>query len=455
MTDRTLLLVDDEPNILNALKRLLRRDGYTILLANGGIEALQILENNFVNVIVSDHRMPVMTGIEFLTRVKQDYPDITRIILSGFSDFDTITEAINEGNIYKFLAKPWDDTQIRMTLKEAFEYSELRIENSRLTVELKAANAGLVQQNVETSGLLEQIVNHNTDGIIVVDAAKKVIFSNPSALTLLIKHYRVLPGDEFKLPFKENQVFHKRLNRKNKDDLLLEIRSSTITHEGEQAFLITLHNRSDIECLHEEKKRAEIKIKKLLLQMVKAISLTIEKHDLYTAGHQHKVARLAVAIGKRMGLSVDDLEGLKIGSLIHDIGKTYIPAEILTRPGPIDEYERLIMQQHTTIGYQLMSTVDFPWPVADMILQHHENIDGSGYPNGLTGDEIKLEAKIMAIADEVAAMSECRPYRDKFSIDEIINTIKQESGKKFEPDIVTICIKVIQDDKFDLISINC
>jgi len=150
-----LLLVDDEPNILKALKRLLRRDGYTILLADSGTEALQILELEPVNVIVSDHRMPVMTGIEFLAKVKQTYPDITRIVLSGFSDLDTITEAINEGNIYKFLAKPWDDTQIRTTIQEAFEQNELKLENSRLTEELKQANAGLVQQNVETSGLLE------------------------------------------------------------------------------------------------------------------------------------------------------------------------------------------------------------------------------------------------------------------------------------------------------------
>jgi len=155
MTNRMLLLVDDEPNILKALKRLLRRDGYTILLADSGTEALQILELEPVNVIVSDHRMPVMTGIEFLAKVKQTYPDITRIVLSGFSDLDTITEAINEGNIYKFLAKPWDDTQIRTTIQEAFEQNELKLENSRLTEELKQANAGLVQQNVETSGLLE------------------------------------------------------------------------------------------------------------------------------------------------------------------------------------------------------------------------------------------------------------------------------------------------------------
>jgi len=450
MTDRTLLLVDDEPNILKALKRLLRRDGYTILLAGGGGEALQILESESVNVIVSDHRMPGMTGIEFLAKVKARFPDITRIALSGFSDLDTITEAINEGNIYKFLAKPWDDAQIRTTIKEAFEQNELRLENSRLAEELTVANARLMQKNIETSSLLEQVVNHNSDGIIVVDSEKKVIFSNPSALSLLIEHYSVLPGDEFKLPYNENQVLHQRLARKDKDDLSLEIRSSNIPHDCNHACLITLHDLSDVERVYEEKKRSEINIKKALLQTVNAISLTVEKRDPYTAGHQTRVAKLAVAIGERMGFSDDNLEGLKIGGLIHDIGKIYIPAEILNRPGPMNEFERLIVQDHTTIGYEIISTVDFPWPVAEMVLQHHENIDGTGYPNGLKGDEIKLEAKIMAVSDVVAAMSEYRPYRDMFSLAEIINLIKQESGKKFEPEIVDICIEVIQDKSFKL-----
>jgi len=450
MTDRTLLLVDDEPNILKALKRLLRRDGYNILLADGGNEALKLLLENPVNVIVSDHRMPVMTGIEFLAKVKEKYPDITRIVLSGFSDLDTITEAVNEGNIYKFLAKPWDDAQIRTTIKEAFEHNELLLENTRLTEELKKVNAGLVQENVETSSILEHIVNQISDGIVVVNSENKVIFSNPCALALLMDNYRVLPGDEFKLPFKEHHIFRHRLARDNKDDLLIETRTSTIPHEGEQAFLVTLHDLSNIDRVHKEKKRTEVNIKKALLQTVKAISLTIEKRDPYTSGHQNRVAKLSVAIGKKMQFSDDRLEGLKIGGLVHDIGKIYIPSEILNRPGPVNEYERLIVQEHTTIGYEIMSTVDFPWPIAEMVLQHHENIDGSGYPSGLTGDNIKLEAKIMAVADVVSAMSEYRPYRDMFSIADIISFIRQQRGKKFEPEIVDICIEIIQDDSFIL-----
>lgn len=444
MTERNLLLVDDEVNILKALQRLLRRDGYTIFSAQGGAEALQLLKEHKVGVIVSDHRMPVMTGTEFLAKVKLLYPDAMRIVLSGFSDIDTITDSINQGNIYKFIAKPWDDMQIRTTIQEAFEYFELRQENSRLTEELKTANAQLVQKNLETSGVLEQVVNHNTDGIVVVDNSKKVIFSNPSALTLLIEHYRVLPGDEFKLPFKENQIFRQILPRTGKDNLILDIRSSMILHEGESAFLITLHDVSDVERAHNARQRAEANIKKACLQMAQVIALIVEKRERYiAAGHQKRVADLAVAIGDAMELSDFVLEGLRIGALVYDIGKIYIPLAVLKRAGSISKEERLQIQGHVRTGYDIISTIDFPWPIADMVLQHHEHVDGSGYPNGLCGDAMCLESKILALADVVVAMLEDRPYRTAYSSDEVLDYMARESGKRFAPEVVESCIKLL------------
>jgi len=450
MTERNLLLVDDEPNIPKALKRLLRRDGYNILIANSGKEALQLLPENNIGVIISDHRMPVMTGIEFLSKVKQQYPEITRIVLSGFSDLNTVTEAINQGNIYKFIAKPWDDTQLRTTIQEAFEHFELRIENHRLTEELKIANIGLLQKNAETSSLVEQIVNHNSDGILVTDANRKIIFSNPCAISLLIEHYKTLPGDELTLPFKENQIIRHTLSRTDKDDLMLEVRSSTITHEGKQAFLVCLHDLTDTENLHNQKQRAEAKTKKALLEMAKAISMTIEQKDPYAIGHQDKVANLALAIGQEMDLDEYILEGLSIGGLIHDIGKIHIPSEILNRPGPLNKKEHLMVQEHPNIGFKIMSKVDFPWPITEMILQHHEYIDGSGYPNGITGDKMALESKILAVVDVVSAMSEERPYRKALKLDEILDYLKQTRGIKFDVAVVDSCCTLLRENKFQL-----
>lgn len=154
--ERTLLLVDDEPNILNTLKRLFRRDSYKILAAGSGQEGLDILENNRVDVIVSDQRMPAMTGVEFLRQARKKYPDTIRIILSGYTELQYITDAINEGAIYKFLTKPWDDDQLRANIEEAFHYKEMADENRRLSQQIQQANLELAQANRQLANMLEE-----------------------------------------------------------------------------------------------------------------------------------------------------------------------------------------------------------------------------------------------------------------------------------------------------------
>ena len=160
--DRTLLLVDDEENITSALLRLLRRDGYHILRANSGMEGLELLANNKVGVIISDQRMPGMSGTEFLTRVRELYPDTVRIVLSGYTELNSVTDAINRGAVYKFLTKPWEDELLRANVEEAFQRHEMKIENARLTRELRAANDELRRSNQE----LEQRVELKTREIV-------------------------------------------------------------------------------------------------------------------------------------------------------------------------------------------------------------------------------------------------------------------------------------------------
>jgi len=196
--DRTLLLVDDEPNILSALKRLLRRDEYRILTAGSGHEGLEILEKNRVDVIISDQRMPIMTGVDFLRNAKKIYPDTVRIILSGYTELQYITDAINEGAIYKFLTKPWDDEQIRANIREAFHYKEMEDENRRLTLQVQTTNQELISANKLLAEMLEQkqkqisrdelslsivreVLQYVPLPIIAVDDEDMVVFINNSA----------------------------------------------------------------------------------------------------------------------------------------------------------------------------------------------------------------------------------------------------------------------------------
>lgn len=174
-----LLLVDDEENILSALTRLLRRDGYRILRANSGAAGLELLKTEAVAVIISDQRMPEMTGVEFLSRAKERYPQTVRIVLSGYTDLKSITDAINEGAIYKFFTKPWDDELLRRNVREAFEHFNLRRENERLTQMLQHANEELRVLNRDLERRVSEQTAELTQSIRVLEAARDILESLP------------------------------------------------------------------------------------------------------------------------------------------------------------------------------------------------------------------------------------------------------------------------------------
>ncbi len=183
-----------------------------------------------------------------------------------------------------------------------------------------------------------------------------------------------------------------------------------------------------------------------LQSTVTTMARTLEMRDPYTAGHQQRVATLAVVIAREMGLDASRIEGLKFGGMIHDIGKIGVPAEILAKPGRLTPIEYLLIQQHPVAGSQLVADVDFPWPMASMIAQHHERMDGSGYPAGLKGDEILLEARILAIADVVEAMSSHRPYRASLGIEAALAEIEQGSGRLYDAEAAAACLKWVRDN---------
>jgi EAL domain-containing protein (putative c-di-GMP-specific phosphodiesterase class I)/CheY-like chemotaxis protein len=176
---RRLLLVDDEPSILSALKRQMRRDGYEILTATGGREGLDLLARQSIDVIVSDQRMPGMTGVEFLRTVKTLYPETVRIVLSGFTELQSVTDAVNEGAIYKFLTKPWDDDQLREHVAKAFEHKEMADENSRLNLEVRAANQELAHANRRLEELLQQQQQQIQRGEVTLDIVREALLHVP------------------------------------------------------------------------------------------------------------------------------------------------------------------------------------------------------------------------------------------------------------------------------------
>jgi len=197
-----------------------------------------------------------------------------------------------------------------------------------------------------------------------------------------------------------------------------------------------------------ERKRIGESLQRSLVQTIQAIAVTIEKRDPYTAGHQQRVAELATAIAGEMGLPEDQLEGLRLGALIHDIGKIYVPAEFLNRPGHLSNTEFEIIQSHPVMGHDIVKGIEFPWPVAEMVVQHHERLDGTGYPKGLKGDDILLEARILSVADVVEAMASHRPYRAALPLEEALNEIERFRGVRYDPVVVDACLKLFREKGF-------
>jgi len=186
-------------------------------------------------------------------------------------------------------------------------------------------------------------------------------------------------------------------------------------------------------------------LRKTVEGTIHTIAATVETRDPYTASHQKRVADLVAVIAREMKLPDKQVEGIKMAGVIHDLGKIRIPAEILSKPGKLSDLEFNLIKTHPQVGFDLLKEIDFPWPIAEMILQHHEKMNGSGYPQGLKGDEIMIEARILAVADTVEAMSSHRPYRPALGLEKALAQIKQDKGTLFDPDVVDACLKIFKE----------
>jgi PAS domain S-box-containing protein len=197
-----------------------------------------------------------------------------------------------------------------------------------------------------------------------------------------------------------------------------------------------------------DRKTYEGKLKKSIEDIIYTIGKITETRDPYTSGHQLKVSKLSTAIAQEMKLPPDKIEGIRIASLVHDIGKISIPSEILSKPSKLSEIEYRLIENHSQIGYDILKSIEFSWPIAQIVLQHQERLNGSGYPQGLKGDDILLEAKIIAVADVIEAMSSHRPYRPALGINKALEEIFINRGILYVPEVVDACIKLFKEKDF-------
>jgi putative nucleotidyltransferase with HDIG domain len=201
-------------------------------------------------------------------------------------------------------------------------------------------------------------------------------------------------------------------------------------------------------CLQEESRHRLLCLNKSMEDAIAAVAATIEKRDPYTAGHQRRVAELAARLATELGLAEETVHGIRLTASIHDIGKIHVPAEILSYPGRLPDIEFALIRQHPQVGYDILKNVDFPWPVAELVYQHHEHLDGSGYPRGLAGEQIMLGARIITVADVVEAIALYRPYRPGLGTEAALEEIERHRGRYYDPDVVDACLRLFRQEGF-------
>lgn len=325
----------------------------------------------------------------------------------------------------------------------------------------------------------ERLLNSTGEGIYGVDVEGNATFVNPAALqmtgygqeevigvnTHALWHHTRMDGSgypEEECPIYatytdgtprsiDNEVFW----RKDGSSFPVEYTVRAIFENDKQVG--TVVSFQDITERRKAEKELRLnleRIKKITAGMTQALAMAAEIRDPYTAGHQQRVTDLAVAIAREMRLTNDQIDFIRTGGILHDVGKISVPAEILTNPRKLTTLELDMVKEHSQYSYEILKEAEFPWPVAELVAQHHERLDGSGYPKALKGDEIMLEAKILAVADVVEAMSSHRPYRPALGIEAAMEEISEKRGKLYEPKVVDACLRLLKEKKFSFKSIT-
>ncbi|MGA3279352.1 MAG: HD domain-containing phosphohydrolase [Smithella sp.] len=365
----SILIVDDEESILNSFQRILADEDYEVHAVNNGSEGLNKLRTaqKPYSVIVSDQRMPEMSGVQFFAQAKDIFPDAVRILLTGYADSNAIIDAINKGGVHLYFTKPWREEEILLHIKQSLSKVEILAENKRLVELIKIKNQELVKLNKT----LEKKANDRTNDLLA-------------------------QTEKLKDSYKKSQL--------------------------------------------------------ILDGIVKTLSKIVATRDPYTSGHEDQVAKIACKIAKEMKLTEEQVSSIYISATLHDIGKISVPSEILTKPSVLTNLEREIIKTHCKVANDILANIEFPYPVAEIIYQHHERMDGSGYPRGLKGDDIALEARIIGVADVIDAMASYRPYRPALGVDAAIEEITKFRGVTYDPSVVDACLKIYKRTAKDSIN---
>jgi len=450
MNEIRILLVDDEINLCELISRGLKKisKSYNVSYVGAGQEALDFLQENEVDVLITDIRMPGMDGLELLDKVRELYQDLPAIVLTGHGDLENAIKALRLGAanyikkpvsfelLHYSIAKSIEKRELSLQVRESEQKYRYLYENAIMGVGITTRAGELVEANEALFRMLG-FPEGGAAGLNLNDVYVK-------------EHVREELQD---ILDKNNKVENYEVESRKKDapNFWMNLSIRPITLQNQSLLLSTTNDITERKKIEEELQSTVANMRKALEGTVQVVSAMVELRDPYTAGHQMRVAELARAIAKEMELDNNTIEGIYLAGVIHDLGKISVPFEILGKPSQLTNTEFSLIKIHPKVGYDVLKNFAFPWPIADIVHQHHERLDGSGYPMGLEGDDILLEARILSVADVVEAIATHRPYRPALGVETALNEILEHRESRYDPDVVDVCIRLFREleYKFD------
>jgi putative nucleotidyltransferase with HDIG domain len=480
-----ILAVDDDPAILDLYQQILNSDAkqgavftsFEVDCCSQGEEAVEAVKfslefNQSYSVIFLDLNMPPGPDGEWTAAQIQKTDPYTNIVLvSGFmrANPEKLTQHSDVPDKILYLQKPFhrqEILQFATALSSKWQAEkELRMLHTKMENLVGERTDALVQTNKQLRKEVDyrrdtekalhlsetnfrNMIYSNADGILILDENSIVKFMNPAAELIFGTKAAHFVGQTFEhliIPDKPTEL---DIIIGDGKSIIAEMRVMETEWEGEKTYLASLRDITDRKRMQQRLQISLNNLKGVMDGTIRAMALAVEMRDPYTSGHQHRVAELAQAIAEEISLPAEDIEGVYMAACIHDIGKISLPAEILSKPLKLTDIERKMIQAHSKVGYDILKGIDFSWPIAQIVLQHHERMDGSGYPHGLGGNELLVESRIVGVSDVVETMASHRPYRPSIGLDKALEEISENKGTLYDETVVDACLKLFNKKEF-------
>jgi PAS domain S-box-containing protein/putative nucleotidyltransferase with HDIG domain len=446
---RVLIVEDSEEDALLLLREL-KQGGYEPLheRVESAAAVRAALQAREWDIILCDYHLRGFSGLEALGILKESGIDIPFIIVSGMMGEEMAVEAMKSG-AHDYIMK---NARQRLVLVIDRELREAAMRQERKRIEEK------YRRSEEQFRLLVE----SAPDPIFVQIGGRFAYVNPAAARLLgaqsaeqllgrpilervSPDHREIVRERRRLLTEERQKVPPMVQKYLRlDGTVVYVEASAVPFCSDNEIGALTYLRDITERMKVEDKLTESResLRKALGATVEAIGLMVETRDPYTAGHQRRVSDLAGAIAREIGIETDGIESIRMAGMIHDIGKISVPAEILSKPVKLSEIEINLIRVHSQAGFDILKDIEFPWAIGRIISQHHERMDGSGYPLGLKGDQVCLEARVLAVADVVEAMAFHRPYRPGLGLESALNEISANRGRLYDERVADACLKV-------------